>query len=140
PGLLDTRNLLRRNLVFGRLDATELAAVEREMAPMSVPGGQLLFARGEPADALYVLKSGSLGAFRTPESGGVPQLVSLVAGGETIGAFGLLTRQPRAFDLRALRDSELLRLPREGFDALVRQHPGAILGAAQLALERLVEE
>lgn len=140
PGWLDTSSLLRHNLVFGRLDDAERVAVQRELAPMSVPGGQLLFARGEPADALYVLKSGSLGAFRTPEAGGAPQLVSLVGSGETIGAFGMLTRQARAFDLRALRDSELLRLPREGFEALIRQHPQAILGAAQLALERLVEE
>lgn len=140
PGLLDTRNLLRRNMVFGQLSETELDSVEREMAAMSIPGGQLLFARGDPPDALYVLKSGSLGAFREPEAGGAPQLVNLVGSGETVGAFSLLTRQTRPFDLRALRDSELLRLPREGFDALIRQHPQAILGAAQLALERLLEE
>ncbi|HET8555627.1 MAG TPA: patatin-like phospholipase family protein [Rhodanobacteraceae bacterium] len=140
PALLDTQNLLRRNLVFGHLSDVELRSVEREMAAMSVPGGQLLFARGEPPDALYVLKSGSLGAFLVPEAGGAPQLVSLVDSGQTIGAFGMLTRQERAFDLRALRDSELLRLPREGFDALIREHPQAILGAAQLALERLLEE
>lgn len=139
-GRLDASDLLRRNLVFGQLDDAERVAVERELVPMSVPGGQLLFAHGEPADALYVLKSGSLGAFRTPEAGGAAQLVSLVAGGETIGAYGLLTRQPRTFDLRALRDSELLRLPREGFEALVQRHPEAILGAARQAMERLVEE
>lgn len=140
PGHLDTRALLRRNMVFGRLADAELAAVEREMAPMSVPGGQLLFARGEPSDALYVLRRGGLGAYSTPEAGGAPQLVSMVSSGETIGAFGLITRQPRTLDVRALRDSEMLRLPREGFDALIRQHPEAILGAAQWALERLLEE
>lgn len=140
PGQLDTQNLLRRNLVFGQLSDAELASVERELAVVSVPGGQLLFGRGEPPDALYVLKSGSLGAFRVPEAGGAPQLVSLVGSGETVGAFSLLMRQARPFDLRALRDSELLRLPREGFDALIREHPQAILGAAQLALERLLEE
>ncbi|HEX7339007.1 MAG TPA: patatin-like phospholipase family protein [Rhodanobacteraceae bacterium] len=139
-GQLDTYNLLRRNMVFGRLSEAELAAVERELAPVWVPGGQLLFKRGEPADALYVLKSGSLGAFRVPEAGGTPQLVSLVGTSETVGAFSLLTRQTRPFDVRALRDSELLRLPRAGFDALIRQHPQAILGAAQGALERLLEE
>lgn len=140
PGHLDTRTLLKRSLIFGRLDEDELAAVERELAPMSVPGGQLLFQRGEPSDALYVLKTGSLGAFRTPEAGGDSQLVSLVGSGQMVGAFGLLTRQPRTLDVRALRDSQMLRLPRAGFDALVHKHPQAILGAAQLTLERLVEE
>ncbi len=140
PGHLDTRALLERNLIFGRLDAAERASVEQELARMSLPGGQQLFARGEPSDALYVLRSGSLGAFSVPEAGGPPQLVGLVGSGETVGAFGLLTRQPRALEVRALRDSELLRLPRAGFDALIDQHPEAILGAAQLALERLLEE
>lgn len=127
-------------MVFGRLSAAELASVERELVPMSVPGGRLLFACGEPPDALYVLKSGSLGAFNEPEAGGAPQLVSLIGGGQTVGAFSMLTRQARPFDVRALRDSELLRLSRSGFDALIEQHPQAILGAAQLALERLLEE
>jgi NTE family protein len=140
PGLLDTPALLRRNLVFGELDAAELVSVEREMAAMCIAGGQLLFARGEPSDALYVLKSGSLGGFREPEAGGLPQLVSVIGSGQTVGGFGLLTRQARAIDLRALRDSELLRLPRQGFDALIREHPKAMLGAAQLALQRMLEE
>src|SRR5690625_3940466 len=140
PGRLDTQNLLRRNMVFGRLSAAELASVERELVPISIPGGRLLFARDEPPDALYVLKYGSLGVFSEPEAGGAPQLVSLIGSGETVGAFSLLTRQTRPFDVRALRDSELLRLPRDGFDALIEQHPQAILGAAQTALERLLEE
>ncbi len=140
PGRLSAPNLLRDNVIFGRLGDAERAEVEREMVPMSVPGGMLLFARGEPADALYVVKSGSLGAFRDVESGAAPQLSRVVGSGDTIGALGLLTRRPRPFDMRALRDSELLRLPREGFEALIRQRPETILGAAQLALERLVEE
>lgn len=137
---IDTASLLRRNLLFGRLDETQRAAVARQLVPMSVPGGNALFKRGEPADALYVLKSGSLGAYRVPEAGGEPQLLNMVGSGETIGAFAMLVQQPRTFDLRALRDSELLRLPREGFDALIREHPQAILGAVQPALARLVAE
>lgn len=139
-GPLDTRALLRRNLVFGELGEAELASVEREMAQLVVPGGHLLFAAGEPSDALYVLRSGAMGAFRTPQAGGAPHLAGLVGSGETVGALGLLTRQPRPFDVRALRDSELLRLPRAGFDALVRQHPRTMVGVAQLALERLLAD
>jgi len=40
--------------------------------------------------------------------------------------------------VRALRDSELLRLPRAGFEKLVAKHPEAMLVSARLAVRRLV--
>jgi NTE family protein len=137
---LDTLELLRRNAVFGQLNATELAAVARQMAWLALPGGHLLFQAGEASDALYLLKSGSLGAYRTPEAGGPMHLAGMVTSGDSVGALGLLTGRPQAFEIRALRDSELLRLSRAGFEALTREHPEAMLGAVRNALDRLLTE
>ena len=100
PGLLDTPTLLRRNLVFGDLDEDVLATVAEHMDLLTVRGGGLLFAAGEPSDALYVLRSGSIGIFRPPRAGGAPHLAGVLGSGETAGrrraAAGPAARRGRA--------------------------------------------
>ena len=133
----DTHELLRGLELFRHLDAVTLDELTQELEWFVLPGGATLFEYGEASDALCVLKSGSLGAFK-PDKDGVFQLDGVVAAGETVGELGLIVDQPRSATVRALRDSELLRLPRSGFDKLVARHPQAMLVSARLAVKRLV--
>jgi len=133
----DTSELLRDVPLFRHLDARALAELEGELEWFAMPGGAVLFEYGDESDALYVLKSGSLGAFK-PDVDGQFQLDGLVAAGETVGELGLIVDQPRSATVRALRDSELLRLSRRGFTALVEHHPDAMLQSARLAVQRLI--
>lgn len=132
------RALLRRSEMFQHLRGRHLDALAREMAWFSLPGGAPLFDAGAPSDSMYVVKAGSLGAFGVPRSGGAPRLLGVIPRGNTIGELGLVTGQPRETSVRALRDSELLRLSRAGFDELVRRHPETMLGAARSATSQLL--
>jgi NTE family protein len=134
----DARKLLRELPLFRHFDAATLNALVAELQWFMLPGGATLFEYGDPSDALYVLKSGSLGAFK-PDAAGVLQLEGVVAAGETVGELGLIIDQPRSATVRALRDSELLRLSREGFQQLVAHNPQAMLETARLAVRRLIE-
>src|SRR5690606_27416273 len=49
----------------------------------------------------------------------------------------MIVDMPRNASVRALRDSELLRLSREDFEKLVNHHPRAMLAMARLAVRRL---
>ncbi len=138
PGSLDITSLLRHSQVFGELDDGTLAALAASLSSMTVRGGGLLFSAGEPSDALYILQSGSLGVFRKPRAGGAPHLAGLLGAGDTVGTAGLLLDQPHYVSVRALRDSQLLRLSRETFRALVREHPQIIIDAAPGALRSLL--
>ena len=128
--------MLRSLALFRPLDEAALAGLEHELQYFALPGGAVLFEQGDPSDALYVLKSGSLGAFRR-EGDDPPALVGIVAAGETIGEVGLMLDMPRNATARALRDSELLRLSRSAFDSLVERHPQAMLETARHALRRM---
>lgn len=133
------RALLGHSEIFQHLRGRELDALAREMAWFSLPGGAPLFEAGDASDALYVVKTGSLGAFGVPRSGGAPRLLGVIPRGNTIGELGLVTGQPRAASVRALRDSELLRLSRASFEALLRAHPETMLDAARSATSRLLK-
>src|SRR5260370_17750145 len=50
--------------LFADLDTKSMAAIERELSLLVLPGGAPLFRQGEPADAVYVVASGCLGVFR----------------------------------------------------------------------------
>jgi NTE family protein len=134
----DLGSLLQGAAMFRHLDAAQRADMAEHLEWFVLPGGATLFEAGDPSDALYILRSGSLGAFRTTEQDSLPRLIGVVAAGETVGELGVIVDQPRSATVRALRDSELLRLSREAFQRLVDQQPRAMLEASRIAVERLV--
>ncbi len=100
-------------------------------------GGNVLFFEGETSDSAYLVLSGCLGAFRSGERG--PLLVGQIVMGETVGELGVLTQRPRNASVRALRDSEVLRLPAAHLEAVGAQYPQALVGLSRLALRRATE-
>lgn len=137
PPTPELRALLARTEVFGHLKAHQLDALLAEMAWLWLPGGAPLYLRGEAAAALYLLKSGSLGAF-VPRRNGQLRLLGVFPAGSTLGEIGLISGEPHTHSVRALRDSEVLCLSRAGFEKLTARHPWAMLGAARVAVAHLL--
>lgn len=106
--------------LFSGLDAAALAELRRSAEEIELDAGSYLFHAGEPADSLYVVRSGRLQAIQT-------QIVIREFGrGEVIGELGLLTGAPRSASIRAVRDSTLVRLTKEQFDTIA---DAGVLGA-----------
>ncbi|MES2723259.1 MAG: patatin-like phospholipase family protein [Pseudomonadota bacterium] len=80
----------------------------------SLPGGVTLFDAGEPADHLYFVRAGRLGAFRR-EEGHEPQFLGVIRPGEPAGEMSMISGVPHSGHVVALRDSEIFALPREAF-------------------------
>ena len=130
----DPVKLLGSLPLFNGLDRETLAAIAAELEWIWLPGGVTLFAKDEASDAMYVVLAGCLGAYRGGEP---PQLLSRIPAGEIVGEMGLLSGRARSAEVRALRDTDLARLPRESFDRVIVQHPAAMLRVAQLLVQRL---
>lgn len=103
----------------------------------ALPGGAVLFFEGETSDSAYLVLSGSLGAFKRDEHGA--HQIGQIVMGETVGELGVLTQRPRTASVRALRDSEVLRLPAAHLEAVGAQYPQALVGLSRLALRRATE-
>lgn len=101
----------------------------------SVAGGEALFFEGEASDAVYLLVNGSLAAFQR-DGRGISHAVGQIMAGESVGELGVLISRPRSATVRALRDSELIRLPAAHLELLAEGFPQALLGLARLALRR----
>ncbi len=121
--------------LFHGLDSGSLKALVEGLEWQTLPGGHVLFRQGEDADALFVVLSGMLGAYKQEAEG--ERQIGLIDAGETVGEMALLSGQPRVATVRALRDTELVKLSREVFDQLALDHPRATLHVAKLAVQRL---
>ena len=129
--------LLARSIMFARMDARAREALAADLVWFGLPGGRPLFKAGEAADALYLLKSGSLGVFGAGLPDDALEPTQLIAADECVGAISLLGGEARTRTVRALRDCELLRLDRSAFEALLIRHPQALLSVARNTIQRL---
>src|SRR3954468_12652690 len=121
--------------IFRDLDTALLEAILQEMEWFALPGGTTLFEAGDAPDALYCVLSGALGAF-TKSADQSPHLVGRIFAGETVGEMALMSGNPRSATVIALRDTELGRLPRAGFEKLMLRHPLGLLSLSQLIMRR----
>jgi NTE family protein len=121
--------------LFAGLDGAALTALAEQMEWFALGGGRLLFDQGEQSDGLFLLIYGRLGAIRREADGRVREL-GTISPGECVGETGLLADEPRYARIIALRDCELLFLPRSGFERLAAVHPEAMLKLVQLVLRR----
>ena len=104
----------------------------------ALTGGEPLFSAGDEADSLYLLRSGRLGVFRT-EEGQQPYFVGVIRPGEPVGEMALIAGSAHTADVVALRDSEILALPREAFFEAVRTRPEVMIELSRLMLHRARE-
>jgi NTE family protein len=132
----DLRAVLDELSLFKGLDADILNAIAQEVEWLSLPGGSMLFAAGEPSDSMYIVLSGCLGVFAAATSDRRRFLGRIVAG-DSAGEMGLVSGRVRTGTVVALRDTELARLSRDAFDRVFRRHPEAMLRIAQLTVDRL---
>jgi NTE family protein len=132
----DIATFLRGVTMFEEMDSEALADLASQFDVVALPGGRTLFAAGSRPDALYILRSGMLGAYSSNGRSG-PQLLGTIGSGEIVGEIGLIAQRPRSSLVRALRDSVVLRLPERAFQQLVAKRPKAMLHALSVAITRL---
>jgi len=119
--------------------AQVFAARDTKASWFALTGGEPLFSAGEEADSLYLLRSGRLGVFRR-EEGQPPRVLGVVRPGEPVGEMALIAGTAHTADVVALRDSEILALPRDVFFEAIRSHPEVMIELSRLMLHRAREQ
>lgn len=103
---------------FRVLDAEQQARVERDLSVQQVAAGSIIERKGELAQAWIGVLAGLVKASVGNAEGKVASLTGVPAGG-WIGEGSLLKREVRKYDIVALRDSVVARLPAATFDWLL---------------------
>jgi len=106
------------------LFSEESSSIHGAMETIHLDDGEVLFHRGDPGDAFYVVESGQVRIFTYDEEGRELTLNTLGAG-EAFGELALVDEQPRSASVDAVGPTTLRRLRRDDF--LSRVHTSSEL-------------
>jgi CRP/FNR family transcriptional regulator, cyclic AMP receptor protein len=113
---------LKKVPLFAGFGDDEIMAVSRLLRTRRLTKHTILMYEGDPSDALYIIKEGSVAVTRTT-SEGKESIISILKEGDVLGEMGVLDEAPRSATVTLLRDGLVLVLPREDFLALLAARP-----------------
>ncbi|MDC7685016.1 patatin-like phospholipase family protein [Asticcacaulis sp. BYS171W] len=110
-----------------------------EASWITLSGGSRLFSAGDESDHLYLLRSGRLGVFRHDDDQQGLHLIGIIKPGEPAGEMSLIAGTPHTSTLIALRDCELMVLPKEAFLRAIETAPDVLLALSKQMIQRARE-
>jgi NTE family protein len=125
---------LRR--AFPAADDQTIEALSAICAPMSVPAGAAVVASGDPPDAVYIVGAGLFVSCDTAADGR-EVLLDRFGSGDVFGAAGLITGAAQTATIRAMRNSELLRISKPDLQAASLRCPGVWPALCSTVVQRL---
>lgn len=118
--------LLKRIDWFASLPPDELALLANRLRVQKYDRHDIIFRRGDPGDAFYIIVQGWVNAFVTSQEGDTIVL-NQFGPGDSFGEMALLDNKPRSAGIMALTPLQLLSLNRAEFSAVLQEHPAVAL-------------
>lgn len=112
--------LAEMELFKGRKDDT-LADLEARLTHRTCAAGEVVYSRGEPGDALYMIRRGSVKIF-APIGAGRTRHIATFGRGDFFGGLAFLDGRPRGNDAIAAAETEFFVLSLEQFNTLSEEH------------------
>lgn len=127
---------LGRSALFAQVSPERRQKLVAEGSITALAPGALLFAKGEPGDALYVVLEGEMEVGVLTEGGRSVRMAAL-GPGAVIGEMAVLDGGPRSADCAASRRAKLLRISRDAALAALEAEPKALLALVAEMSRRL---
>ncbi len=117
--------------IFSQIPDHILANIAMVLETVEYLPDQLIFQKGDPGDAMYVIVSGGV---RVTDNG---HELEHLGESSVFGELALLDNEPRAASVTATEDTLLLRLPQEVFHELLEGHSTIARGILTVLSQRL---
>jgi CRP-like cAMP-binding protein len=119
--------------LFRTLPSEELAQIAEITEEQPLSAGDVVFAEGEPGDALYLVVEGAVRVHQ-----GDRQLASLSVR-DVFGEMAVLDSEPRSASVTVVSDAVLLKIGRDDFRDILNERPDIALGVIKVLSRRLRE-
>lgn len=133
---VDNLALLRGHPVFGALLPDHLERLCSYATTRHVAAGITLFAKGDPGNALFAIRAGTV-KITVPSIDGREAMFNLLHPGEIFGEIALLDGEPRTADAVTMADCEFTVIERRDFLTFVHSEPKVALKLIELLCARL---
>ncbi len=120
---MDTLIRLRGSALFSELDETELAQLAKIVTVRKLPANAMLFFESDPATGFFILLSGQVRIFKAAPDG-KEYTLHHIDPGQMFAEAAIFKGDTFPANCQALKDSEVLHVPKVEFIQLLSAHPG----------------
>jgi CRP-like cAMP-binding protein len=120
--------------IFRPLDTDQRRSLIEKFKSREVGANEKLLEEGEKGDGLYMLLAGR--AEVSKKIDGKRQVLAHLKEGDVFGEMSLLTNNPVSANIKTLKKSIILKLPRRTFAEIASTHPQLLAHIAELSEER----
>ena len=129
-------DVLRRVPLFNDLSEAELARFAEVTREREYPKNSVILFEDDPGDALYIVSTGQVKVVLIGEDGR-EVILSVLGDGDFFGEMSLIDDEPRSAHVIAMKDSQLLVLRRDDFQARLEEQPKIALKLLRVLVSRL---
>ncbi len=134
---MERHELLERVPLFKGLSESSRISLSQRLVERRLPAGELVFAKGDNGDSMYIVLSGKVEIFLPPEGGAGRVDLKEVNEGEHFGELALFDEKPRSASAEAKADCVLLELAREHFISDIVRSEASVLAILSEVAVRL---
>jgi CRP/FNR family transcriptional regulator, cyclic AMP receptor protein len=109
--------------LLSSLNAKELARVRRLMFERSYEPDELVFLKGQPGAAMFVIREGEVKVLVPNPEGGADIEIARLQAGDFFGELALLDNSPRSASVRSVERTRLSAIFRGDFEDLLLNDP-----------------
>ncbi|MEK9608009.1 MAG: cyclic nucleotide-gated ion channel, partial [Gammaproteobacteria bacterium] len=114
--------------LFSNLPIGAITKINSKLEPLVLPAKQIIFEKGDIADALYIIEFGSVQVeIETPV---------VLGSGDYFGETGLISQAERNATISVLEEAKLLKLSKESLDELTEEYPALFEDLKKSAADR----
>lgn len=128
-------NLLRQNVLFGHLNASQLEQIAPLTRCLRYALGESIIVEGDHGDALFQLVRGRVEVIKLMDDER-PKTVAQLGVGAIFGEMSVFSDHPRSASVRAMEECVLLEVERDDLRPVLEGNPRLVEELAQLVSER----
>jgi len=133
---MSAADVLKRVPLFNDLSEAELDRFAEVTREREYPRNSVILFEDDPGDALYIVSAGQVKVVLIGEDGR-EVILSVLGDGDFFGEMSLIDDEPRSAHVIAMKDSHVLVLRRDDFQAQLQQHPSVALKLLRVLVQRL---
>jgi len=133
---MSAADVLRKVPLFSDLSEADLASFADVTREREYPKNSVILFEDDPGDSLYIVSAGQVKVVLIGEDGR-EVILSVLGDGDFFGEMALIDDEPRSAHVIAMKDSQLLVLRRDDFQAQVAGHPQIALKLLKVMVQRL---
>ena len=104
------------------LEGAEVQEFAKHFKVYKLSAGDILFSEGDPESYMGVLIKGKLAVLK-PDASGIPQKISEIGPGKTVGEMSLIDGQPRSASIHVEEEAFVMVLYQGKFDDILLHQP-----------------